>query len=72
MEINKFELRFKYSLIELENKLSIGFNLENNMYGLFDNEKLLVFCEFSNLKDLINYTNIMFKRYDIVIDKEVD
>ena len=27
---------------------------------------------FAVLKDLINYTNIMFKRYDVVIDKEVD
>ena len=73
MEINKFELRFKSKSIDLHDNMAIAFNYENDMYGLFYKEKLLeVICEFSNLEDLINYTNIMFKRYDVVIDKEVD
>ena len=72
MEINKFELRVESKSIDLNDNMSIAFNYENDMYGLYDKYELVTFCEFAVLKDLINYTNIIFKRHDVVIYKEVD
>ena len=72
MEINKEDLRIRYKLIDLNNEMRIGFDLEYGMYALFYKKDSIVICEFMDLKDLVNYTNIFLKRYDVVRDKKIN
>lgn len=74
MEINKEDLKIRHKIINLDNEMHICFDLKFKMYALLyrnDFKDLFVICEFMDLKDLINYTNIRFKRYDVVIDKDI-
>ena len=72
MEINEWELRNKGKTIDIAENASIGYNLENEMFSLFGRNVLIIFCEFKELKQLIMYSNFLFNRNDVVIDKELD